>query len=101
LHANAQTFDPIGSRNLDQVEALAMDFGLPSALYQPITGVDAFRVQYEMPFLDSTITVSGALFEPTDLDPACPKPVHIYMHGTIFVRSDAPSFLSYEASSVS
>jgi len=96
LHANAQTFDPIGSRNLDQVEALAMDFGLPSALYQPITGVDAFRVQYEMPFLDSTILVSGALFEPTDLDPSCPNPVHIYMHGTIFVRSDAPSFLSYE-----
>jgi len=96
LHANAQTFDPIGSRNLDQVEALAMDFGLPSALYQPITGVDAFRVQYEMPFLDSTILVSGALFEPTDLDASCPNPVHIYMHGTIFVRSDAPSFLSYE-----
>jgi len=92
----AQSFTAIGSQSLSQVESLAMDYGLPSALFQPITGVDAYRVSYEMPFLDSTITVSGALFEPTDLDPSCAHPVHIYMHGTIFVRTDAPSFLSYE-----
>ncbi len=92
----AQSYTAIGNQTLSQVESLAMDYGLPSALFQPITGVDAYRVSYEMPFLDSTITVSGALFEPTDLDPNCPNPVHIYMHGTIFVRTDAPSFLSYE-----
>lgn len=94
--AFSQGFDFLASRNLAQIEALAQDFGLPSALYDPITGVDAYRVTYEMPFLDETISVSGALFEPVDLDPACPNPVHIYMHGTIFARTDAPSFLSYE-----
>ncbi|MFZ8836953.1 MAG: lipase family protein [Flavobacteriales bacterium] len=92
----AQTYDFLAARNLNQVQALAQDFGLPSALYQPITGVDAYRVTYTMPFLDDSVVVSGALFEPTDLDPACAHPVHIYMHGTIFARTDAPSFLSYE-----
>lgn len=94
--ALGQAYEFLASRNLAQVEALAQDFGLPSALYDPITGVDAYRVTYEMPFLDETISVSGALFEPVDLDPACPHPVHVYMHGTIFARTDAPSFLSYE-----
>ena len=94
--AFAQSYDFLAGRNLPQIEALAQDFGLPSSLYDPITGVDAYRVSYEMPFLGETITVSGALFEPVDLDPACPNPVHIYMHGTIFARTDAPSFLSYE-----
>jgi acetyl esterase/lipase len=93
---SAQAYDFLAGRNLAQIEALAQDFGLPSALYDPITGVDAYRVSYEMPFLGETISVSGALFEPVDLDPACSHPVHIYMHGTIFARTDAPSFLSYE-----
>lgn len=83
-------------RTLIQVEAMAMDFGLPSALYQPITGVDAYRVEYTMPFLGDSIVVTGALFEPTDLDPGCPHPVHVYNHGTIFARTDAPSYMSYE-----
>lgn len=94
--ALGQAYDFLAGRNLVQIESLAQDFGLPSSLYVPITGVDAYRVTYEMPFLGETISVSGALFEPVDLDPSCPHPVHIYMHGTIFARTDAPSFLSYE-----
>lgn len=94
----AQEYEFLASKNLAQVQALADDFGLPSVVYTPITGVDAYRMTYPMPFLGDTIWVSGAVFEPVDLvvDPACAHPVHVYMHGTIFRRIDAPSFLSYE-----
>ena len=96
LPAAGQTYDLIGQRSLNQVVNLANSFGVPAALYTPVTGVRAYRMTYQVPFLGNLITVSGAVFEPKDLDPACVLPVHIYMHGTVFERDDVPSFLNYE-----
>ena len=94
--AEAQTYDLIGQRSLTQVANLAASFGLPSAVYTPVTGVRAYRMTYQVPFLGNLVTVSGAVFEPKDLDPTCVLPVHVYMHGTVFERDDVPSFLNYE-----
>jgi len=42
--AEAQTYDLIGQRSLTQVANLAASFGLPSAVYTPVTGVRAYRM---------------------------------------------------------
>ncbi|MDG1674908.1 MAG: T9SS type A sorting domain-containing protein [Flavobacteriales bacterium] len=49
-----------------------------------------------MPYLEDTVSVSGALFVPQGFDDPCGLPIHVYMHGTIFKRTDAPSFMSIE-----
>jgi hypothetical protein len=92
----AQTAEQIDSYTSSEISYLASVFGITSNVYTAEYGVDAFRVTYEMPYLDSTITVSGALFVPQGVDEACSLPVLTYMHGTIFMRTDAPSFLPLE-----
>jgi hypothetical protein len=92
----AQTYEALDSYTSAEISYLAGVFGISSNVYTAEYGVDAYRVTYEMPYLDSTITVSGALFVPQGLDDACSLPVLTYMHGTIFLRTDAPSFLPIE-----
>mgnify|MGYP001187204653 FL=1 len=94
--ANAQTYEFLEGKAFSEIIDLSEYYGIPNALFDAVSGVDAYRVIYTMPFLGEDITVSGVVFEPTDLDPLCAHPVHVYMHGTIFARSDAPSFLGYE-----
>lgn len=97
LSATAQTFTEIGTpMGIDDVAALATTYGLPSALFSPVTGVQAYRCTYFMPFQGDTISVSGAVFLPTDLAADCAHPVHMYAHGTVFERDNTPSFLNYE-----
>ena len=79
----AQTFEFLEGKSLSEITNLSQDYGIPNTLYDAVSGVDAYRVTYTMPFLGEEITVSGVAFEPTDLDPSCPHPVHVYMHGTI------------------
>lgn len=90
------SYQPIGARNLTQVQNLANAYGLPAFLFTPLSGVQAYRMTYTMPFLGEEIVVSGAVFEPTDLASDCALPVHVYMHGTVFERDDVPSFLNGE-----
>lgn len=90
------TYQTVGFRTVNQVQNLANAYGLPSFLFAPQSGVRAYRMSYTMPFLGEEVLVSGAVFEPTDLDPGCALPVHIYMHGTVFERDDVPSFLNGE-----
>ncbi|HAD22273.1 MAG TPA: hypothetical protein DCF87_09215, partial [Opitutae bacterium] len=92
----SQTYELLEGKTLSEIMDLSEDYGIPSALFDAVSGVDAYRVMYTMPFLGQEITVSGVAFEPTDLDPSCAHPVHVYNHGTIFARSDAPSFLGGE-----
>mgnify|MGYP006146654309 FL=1 len=94
----AQTAELIGSYTTEGIANIAATFQLPPSVYTAEYGVDAYRVTYEMPYLDSTITVSGAMFIPVGTNEDCPLPVITYMHGTIFLRTDAPSFLSFEGS---
>ena len=90
------TYLEIGYKSLTEVESLAAQYGLPQALFNPVTSVAAYRMTYPMPFLGDTILVSGAVFEPVDLAADCPNPVHLYAHGTVFERENTPSFLNYE-----
>ncbi|PCJ80218.1 MAG: hypothetical protein COA49_09565 [Bacteroidetes bacterium] len=92
----AQTAEPIDSYTSDEISYLASIFQIPSIVYSAEYDVDAYRVIYEMPYLDSVITVSGALFIPQGIDSLCSLPVMTYMHGTIFERTNAPSFLPIE-----
>lgn len=94
--ATAQGYTELDYYSVSDVEALATVYGLPSALFTPVTGVQAYRLEYYMPFQGDTILVSGAVFEPTDLAADCANPVHLYAHGTVFERDNTPSFLNYE-----
>ena len=95
--ANAQTYEFLNAYTAEDVGNLATNFGLSPAIYSPEYGVEAFKVNYEMPYLGETIEVSGAMFIPTAYPEECGLPVHTYMHGTIFKRSDAPSNMTFEA----
>ena len=92
----AQTAEPLDSYTAAEINYLASFFQIPSTIYTAEYAVDAYRVTYDMPYLDSTISVSGALFVPQGVDSLCSLPVMTYMHGTVFERTDAPSFLPLE-----
>lgn len=95
--ALAQTYEQIGSYTQADIASLAATFGIPSNVYTAEYGVDAYKVLYTMPYMDEDIEVSGAMFLPTGVDPNCDLPIHTYMHGTIFERNQAPSFMPFEA----
>ena len=92
----AQTTEELASYTSAEISDIAGFFGIPSNVYTAEYGVNAYRVTYDMPYMGNTISVSGALFVPQGIDDACSLPVLTYMHGTIFKRTDAPSFLSNE-----
>ena len=94
----AQSAELLTSYTQSQLATTAAVFGIPSESFSADYDVNAYRVTYDMPFLGDTIEVSGALFVPQGFDDPCGLPIHIYMHGTIFDRTDAPSFLSIEGS---
>lgn len=96
-NTQAQTYEQIASMSAEDIGILAATFGIPTNVYQAEYGVNVYQVIYEMPYLGETIEVSGALFLPTGVDPSCELPVHTYMHGTIFERDQAPSFMPFEA----
>ena len=95
--ATAQTYEFLNVYSAEDVSNLAISFGISPAVYSAEYGVEAFKVNYEMPYLGETIEVSGAMFIPTAYPAECGLPVHTYMHGTIFKRSDAPSNMTFEA----
>lgn len=93
----AQTYELLDVYSAEDINNLAIGLGVSPALYSAEYGVNSFKVNYEMPYLGDTIEVSGAMFIPVAYPEACGLPVHTYMHGTIFKRSDAPSHMSFEA----
>ncbi len=94
----AQTTELLTSFTTGQLNATAAVFGIPSDQFSAQYNVNMYRVTYEMPYLEDTIEVSGALFVPQEFEEECGLPIHVYMHGTIFKRTDAPSFQSIEGS---
>lgn len=96
--ALSQTAELISTYTTEEIEDFADLLQLPANMYTADFNVDVYRVTYEMPYLDSIITVSGAMFIPVGTVEGCSLPVITYMHGTIFKRTDAPSFLSFEGS---
>ena len=95
--ASAQTYELVGSYTAAEISTLAATFGIPPNIYQAEYGVDVYSLTYNMPYLGESIEVSGAMFLPTGVPESCDLPVHTYMHGTVFERNQAPSFMPFEA----
>ena len=87
--AQAPTAELLSTSTASTLAFQASAFGLD---IEPQYDVQKYRVTYAMPYLEDTILVSGALFVPQGFDDPCGLPIHIYMHGTIFKRTDAPSY---------
>jgi pimeloyl-ACP methyl ester carboxylesterase len=93
----AQTYELLDSYTATDIGNIAASFGIPTTIYNAEYGIDVYKVIYEMPYLGENIEVSGAMFLPSDSPDTCNLPVHTYMHGTVFKRSEAPSFLPFES----
>ena len=92
----AQTAEFQSTFSQSQLASMASAFGIPSNLFSANHDVEMYRVTYPMPYLGDTVDVSGALFVPMGFEEPCGLPIHVYMHGTLFKRTDAPSFLGSE-----
>lgn len=92
----AQTAEFQSTFSQSQLTSMASAFGIPSNLFSAEHDVEMYRVTYSMPYLGDTVDVSGALFVPVGFEEPCGLPIHVYMHGTLFKRTDAPSFLGSE-----
>lgn len=69
--------------------------GIPDNFVPVNYEVDFYRIGYTTPHPDgSDVVVSGALCIPSGT--SCPFPLSSYQHGTIALRSDAPSYQSTE-----
>ena len=96
VEPQAQSYELLSSYSQSEIATTASSFGVPSESLEGSYGVDMYRVSYEMPYLSDTIEVSGALFVPVQVPESCGLPLHVYMHGTIFKRTNAPSFMGLE-----
>ena len=99
LNVHSQSVELLEVRSAMQVQNLAGILGIPNGVLPIEFDVAMYRVTYPMEYLGQTHEVSGAMFLPVDGEGnavACALPTHTYMHGTIFVREDAPSFDGFE-----
>lgn len=99
LTANAQTAELISVRSTDQIQGLANALGMPDGIIPLDFDVAKYRVTYPMEYIGNTHMVTGAIYIPVDGEGnalPCALPTHTYMHGTIFLRSDAPSYEGFE-----
>ena len=97
--ANAQTAELISVRSTDQIQGLANALGMPDGIIPLDFDVAKYRVTYPMEYIGNTHEVTGAMYIPVDGEGnalSCALPTHTYMHGTIFLRSDAPSYEGFE-----
>ena len=97
--ASAQTAELLEVRSTTLINGLANTLGMPPGIVAIDYDVAKYRVTYPMEYNGATYNVSGALFVPVDGEGQaleCAFPTHTYMHGTIFLREDAPSFNGFE-----
>ena len=95
----AQTSELLDVRQAFQVQLLSTGLGIPNETISVDYGVAKYRVTYPMNYLGEVHQVTGALFVPVDDSGnaiECAMPTHTYMHGTIFLREEAPSYSGFE-----
>lgn len=96
LPMQAQTAELLQHYTINDVIALANQFGLPVDIVAPEYEVNLYRVSYETTHPNGeTWPVTGALAVPVGID--CPLPLNCYAHGTIARKTDAPSYQSTES----
>lgn len=96
---SAQTAELLEVRSTTLINGLANTLGMPPGIVAIDYDVAKYRVTYPMEYNGATYEVSGALFVPVDGEGQaleCAFPTHTYMHGTIFLREDAPSYEGFE-----
>lgn len=96
---SAQTTELLEVRSTALIQGLATTLGMPPGIVSIDYSVAKYRVTYPMEYNGQTYDVSGALFVPVDGEGQaleCAFPTHTYMHGTIFLREDAPSYEGFE-----
>lgn len=99
LALHSQTVELLGVSSTMQIQGLAATLGMPDGIIAIDRDVAKYRVTYPMDYLGQSFEVSGALFVPVDEEGQaleCAFPTHTYMHGTIFLREDAPSYNGFE-----
>lgn len=96
LRAQEISYELLHDFSLADMDSIAQEWNLPSAILNLQYPVKIYRIHYETLNAQGTdITqASGALAVPQGY--VCPVPLTTYLHGTIAHRQDAPSYGSSE-----
>ena len=97
--AQAQTAELLSVRSTDQIQGLVNTLGIPGGVLPLEFSVAKYRITYPMDYIGNSHEATAAVFVPVDQEGnavSCALPTHTYMHGTIFLREDAPSYDGFE-----
>ncbi len=90
------SYNLIQSYTIPQVQSIANSLGVPNGLLQLEHEVNIYKVIYNTPAPDGTITtVSAAVVVPQNY--SCPLPIANYSHGTTHHYTGVPSYMNREA----
>jgi len=93
--AQITSIELIQHYTIDDIYNIVDGLGIPDDFVAVNYEVDFYRIGYTTAHPNgSDVVVSGALCIPSST--ACPFPLSSYQHGTIALRSDAPSYQSAE-----
>lgn len=92
-----QSYQFVGHYSKANIDAILVNFGVPSGLITPEFEVDLYKVLYTTRNAQDTgnTTASGVIAVPSNI--TCPLPLAIYEHGTTSKRYDVPSYGSSES----
>lgn len=88
------SYELIQSYTIAEIQDIIDGIPLVGLFIEPTYEVDFYRVHYKTEYLDSFVTVSGALALPKGMD--CKAPIYSYQHGTTSSKLDVPSYGSAE-----
>ncbi|MEX1188170.1 MAG: lipase family protein [Bacteroidia bacterium] len=97
VEAQILEYTKIDSLDLEGMEQVLTDFGVPPGFINVRFPIDFYRVRYmsRHPQNDEPIEASGAIAIPRGV--TCEMPLASYQHGTVSAKSNVPSFNNFEA----
>ena len=96
---NGQTVELLEVRQAFQIQLLSIGLGISNEALPIEHAVAMYRVTYPMTYLGENYDATGALFLPVDDNGnpvECALSTHTYMHGTVFLRDQTPSYEGFE-----
>lgn len=97
VKAQILEYSKIDSLDIEGMQQVLTDFGVPDGFINVRFPIDFYRVRYmsRHPANDEPIEASGAIAIPRGV--TCAMPLASYQHGTVAAKSNVPSFNNYES----
>ncbi len=97
VKAQILEYTKIDSLDLEGMQQVLTDFGVPDGFIDVRFPIDFYRVRYmsRHPQNDEPIEASGAIAIPRGV--TCAMPLASYQHGTVAAKNNVPSFNNFES----